>query len=98
MTLSITAHGTELWFSVRVQPRASRTAVLGQSDGVMKLAVTAPPVEGEANEAVRVFIAKALGVAKRSVRVVQGERGRDKVIAVEGVTQAAIEALIPVVT
>ncbi len=98
MTLSITAHGTELWFSVRVQPRASRTVVLGQSDGVMKLAVTAPPVEGEANEAVRVFIAKALGVAKRSVRVVQGERGRDKVIAVEGVTQAAIEALIPVVT
>lgn len=98
MTLSITAHGAELWFSVRVQPRASRNAIVGETEGVMKLSVTSPPVEGEANEAVRVFIAKALGVPKRAVRVVHGEHGRDKVLAVEGVSVSAIESLIATTT
>jgi uncharacterized protein (TIGR00251 family) len=95
MTCTITQHGDELWFAIRVQPRASRSAIVGLSDGVLKIAITAAPVDGEANEAVCVFLAKKLGVAKRCVRVVHGDRGRDKTIAVQSVSRASLEALAP---
>jgi uncharacterized protein (TIGR00251 family) len=71
---------------VRVQPRASREAILGWRDDVLRLAVTAPPVEGEANQAVCRLLARALGVAPSSVSLVRGDRGRDKVLRVEGMT------------
>ena len=71
---------------LRVQPRASREAILGWREDVLRVAVTAPPVEGEANRAVTRLLARALGVAPSAVRVVQGERSRDKVVRVEGVT------------
>ena len=75
---------------VRVQPRASRDAVLGWRDDVLRVAVTAPPVEGEANHALVRLLARALGVAPSAVSVVRGERGRDKVVRVAGVTGAEI--------
>ena len=71
---------------LRVQPRASREAILGWREDVLRVAVTAPPVEGEANRAVTRLLARALGVAPSAIRVVQGERSRDKVVRVEGVT------------
>ena len=71
---------------LRVQPRASREAILGWREDVLRVAVTAPPVEGEANRAVTRLLARALGVAPSAVRVVQGERSRDKMVQVEGVT------------
>lgn len=71
---------------VRVQPRSSREAILGWRDDALRLAVTAPPVEGEANEAVRRLLARALGVAPSAVSLVHGQRGRDKVVRVEGMT------------
>ena len=71
---------------VRVQPRSSREAILGWRDDALRLAVTAPPIEGEANEAVRRLLARALGVAPSAVSLVHGQRGRDKVVRVEGMT------------
>jgi uncharacterized protein len=71
---------------VRVQPRASREAVLGWREDALRLAVTAAPVDGEANEAVRRLLARALGVAPSSVSLVRGGHGRDKVLRVEGMT------------
>ena len=71
---------------VRVQPRASREAILGWRDDVLRLAVTAPPVEGGANQAVCRLLARALGVAPSSVSLVRGGHGRDKVLRVEGMT------------
>jgi uncharacterized protein (TIGR00251 family) len=71
---------------VRVQPRASREAILGWRQDALRLAVTAPPVEGEANEAVRRLLARALRVAPSAVSVIRGERGRDKVVRIEGLT------------
>jgi uncharacterized protein len=75
---------------VRVQPRASRDEVVGERDGAIIVRVTAPPVSGEANEAVRRLIAKRIGVAKGRVKLVRGGKGRDKVIAVEGITAAEL--------
>ena len=73
---------------VRVQPRASREAVLGFRQDTLRLAVQAPPVDGEANDAVRRLLARALRVAPSAVSVVGGARGRDKVVRIEGLTSA----------
>jgi uncharacterized protein (TIGR00251 family) len=77
---------------VRVQPRASRSAVVGWRQGVLHLRVTAPPVEGEANRAVGALVAEVLGVRPSAVAVVRGERGRDKLVQVQGLTGPQIEA------
>ena len=77
---------------VRVQPRASREAILGWREDVLRVAVTAPPVEGAANQAVRHLLARALGIAPSAVSVVRGERSRDKVVRIAGVTAAQLRA------
>lgn len=73
--------------SVRVQPKASRNAVVLEADGRVRVALTAPPVDGEANEALREFLAKSLGVPKRAVSLVRGERSREKTVAIAGMTE-----------
>jgi hypothetical protein len=78
---------------ILVQPRASRARIGPMHDGRLKVAVTAPPVDGEANAAVIELLAKQLGVAKRAIEIVAGTSGRRKTVRIAGVTQAAIEAL-----
>lgn len=80
-------------FGVQVAPRASREAVLGVHDGALKVALTAPPVDGAANEALVAFLAHALGVPKRAVRITGGQTSRRKRVEVEGTTAAAVRAL-----
>jgi uncharacterized protein (TIGR00251 family) len=75
---------------VRVQPRASRDEIAGMRAGALLVRVTAPPVDGKANAAVRRLLAKRLGVAAGRVTVVRGETARDKLIEVEGVAPAAL--------
>jgi uncharacterized protein (TIGR00251 family) len=78
---------------VRVQPRASRSDIVGwRQPGVLAVRVTAPPVEGEANRAVATLLAGALGIAASAVRVVRGERGRDKLVEVRGLTDVEVAA------
>jgi uncharacterized protein (TIGR00251 family) len=81
-------------FEVRVQPRASRTEVAGTHGEAVKIRLAAPPVEGAANTALAAFLAKQLGVSKSAVRIVKGERGRNKVVEVDGVTRADVQALL----
>ncbi|MDQ3034273.1 MAG: DUF167 family protein [Myxococcota bacterium] len=80
-------------FDVRVVPRASRDAIVGEHDGALKIALTAPPVEGEANAALIALLAKKLGVAKRDVSLLRGEASRAKRVEVRGVDAAAVRAL-----
>jgi uncharacterized protein (TIGR00251 family) len=84
--VTVRPSATGVRFEVRVQPRASRTAVQGPRDGRLVVHVTAPPVDAAANEAVIELLARELGVPKRAVRIVSGHRGRTKVIDVAGVT------------
>jgi len=79
---------------VRVTARASRDELAGLRDGVLHVRVSAPPVDGKANQSVCRLIARAVGVGKTSVRVVKGERSRDKIVTIEGVEpEAALRAL-----
>ena len=82
-------------FEVQLAPRASRDAVLGEHDGALKIALTAPPVEGAANAALIAFLADHLGCAKRDVRITRGQSSRRKTIEVHGVTLEAVAALVP---
>jgi uncharacterized protein len=70
---------------VFVAPRSSGNKVLGLHDGMLKVALTAAPVEGAANKALVAFLAKVLGVSKSSVTLVAGETSRKKTVSVEGI-------------
>jgi uncharacterized protein (TIGR00251 family) len=73
---------------ILVQPRASRTRVVGEHDGRLKVQLAAPPVDGEANAALVEFLARALSVRKGDVEVLRGETGRRKTVRVAGVSAA----------
>ena len=72
--------------TVRVRPRGGRDAVEQVRGNALVVRVTAPPVGGAANESVRRLLAKACGVAPSRVTVVRGERGRDKVVRLDGLS------------
>ncbi len=78
-----------------VQPRASRTRAVGEHGGRLKVQLAAPPVDGEANEALVEFLARALGVRRAAVAILRGETGRRKTVRVAGVgAAAALAALV----
>jgi uncharacterized protein (TIGR00251 family) len=79
---------------VRLQPRARRDEVVGERAGAVVIRVTAPPVEGRANDALCRFVAKRAGVAPSRVSVVRGHAARDKVVRVDGVDDAALRAAL----
>ena len=78
-------------FQVKVHPRARKNAVTGVLGDVLKLALTAPPVEGRANEACIAFVAQLLNVPRSSVTIAAGESSRQKLIRVAGVRAAQVE-------
>jgi uncharacterized protein (TIGR00251 family) len=78
-------------FAVRVQSRARKNAITGVVGDAIKLALTAPPVEGKANRACIEFLAEFLNVSRASVTIVAGQSSRNKVIRVAGRTIAQVE-------
>jgi uncharacterized protein (TIGR00251 family) len=78
---------------VRVIPRARKTECAGFRDDVLVVRIAAPPVDDAANIALIEFLASALRVPRRSVRIVSGGHGRLKRVAIDGVTREQIRAL-----
>jgi uncharacterized protein (TIGR00251 family) len=76
----------EVDLKVRLQPRAKRNAIVDEREGVLRVSVAAAPVEGQANLALCKLIAKRAGIPRGRVSVVRGERSREKVVRVEGLT------------
>lgn len=68
----------DLLLSVRVQPKASRDEIIGPYEDVLKIRITAPPVDGKANSHLIQFLAKTFGVPKSRVEIISGETGRVK--------------------
>jgi uncharacterized protein (TIGR00251 family) len=85
--------GDAVSFDILVQPRASRAKLGPVHDGRLKVAVTAPPVDGEANAAVIELLADELGVSRAAIEIAAGASGRRKTVRVRGVTRARIEEL-----
>jgi uncharacterized protein len=79
-------------FQVKVHPRARKSAITGVVGEALKLALTAPPVEGRANEACIEYFAEFLNVARSSVTIAAGESSRQKLIRVAGLSAAQVEA------
>ncbi len=84
----------ELRIQVRVKPRASKSRIVGVREGALHVAIAAPPVDGAANLELVKTLAQSLGVAKSRVRLVSGQSGRDKVVAVEGLDEAEARAAL----
>lgn len=79
---------------LRIQPRASRTEMVGEHNGAIKLRVAAPPVDGKANDECRRFLAKLLKVGATSIEIISGDSSRDKVIRVSNISaRQVLEAL-----
>lgn len=78
-------------FSVRVHPRAKKNAIAGEVGDALKISLTAPPVEGRANDACIRFLAELLQVPRSSVTIAAGDTSRNKVIRVHGLTAAQVE-------
>lgn len=73
-------------FAIKVHPRAQKNAIAGEAGEALKVALTAPPVDGKANAACIVFFAKLLKVPRSSVTIAAGGSSRNKVILVAGLT------------
>jgi uncharacterized protein len=82
--------------AVRLQPRARANEIVGERDGVVLVRVTAPPVAGAANEALCRLIAKRARVGVRRVAVVRGALAREKLVRVEGISEAELRAALGV--
>ncbi|MCI0521064.1 MAG: DUF167 domain-containing protein [Chloroflexi bacterium] len=81
--------------AVRVTPRASKNEIAEiLSDGVVKIRLTAPPVEGKANQALVEFLSEVLQVPKSRIDIVAGETGRDKLVSILGLDVDTVHARI----
>lgn len=90
--LESTADGVRL--RLRIQPRASRTEVVGLHGESLRVRLAAPPVDGAANEELVRFLAEQLGVSRHAVEITAGHGGRQKTVHVQGVRiRAVAEAL-----
>jgi len=78
-------------FAVKVHPRARKNAITGAVGDALKLALTAPPVEGKANQSVIEFFADLFQIPRSSVTIASGETSRNKVVRIAGVSKLAAE-------
>jgi uncharacterized protein (TIGR00251 family) len=73
---------------IKVQPRSSRNQIVGEQEGALKIKLTAPPVEGEANQALINFLARHLKIPRKNIALLRGDTARNKLIEIKGITKA----------
>ena len=81
-------------FDVRVVPRSSKSEIVGQHDGALRIRLTSPPVDGAANAELIKLLAKSFGVAKSDVEIINGETSKNKRIKIANLSKSKIEELI----
>ena len=80
--------------SVRIQPRASKNELVHMEGGKVKIRLTAPPVDGAANEALVRYLSDFLSVPKSQIEIVSGHSSRDKVVRIGGLNREDVERLL----
>ncbi len=91
--LKIIENNESITFTVRVAPRASKSEIIGERDGAVKVRLSSPPVDGAANAELIKLLAKRFGVARSDVRIISGETSKTKRIRIDGVTAAQLRSL-----
>jgi uncharacterized protein (TIGR00251 family) len=81
---------------VNLQPRASRNGIDGVQGDALKLRVTAPPVEGRANKALKKLLAEHLGIPPSRIAIISGRRSREKLVQLSGISRAELEKALGV--
>ncbi len=79
---------------IYVQPKAARNELVGMHQGSLKVRLTAPPVEGEANKECIKFLAKLLNVSKSDLEIIQGHKSRQKSILIRGISSEVLESIL----
>lgn len=92
--LRIVPTATGVRVSIRVQPRASADEIAGAHGDALRIRLTAPPVEGAANDALVDFLASVLGIARRDVTIIAGSTSRSKIVELAGITEDRVRALL----
>jgi len=92
--IRISDHPLGATLAVRVQLRAARNAITGTLGDALKVSLSAPPLDGRANEAVVEFFSEILSVPRAAVQVVAGERSRNKIIRIAGRTGAEVQRML----
>ena len=80
--------------SIRIQPRASKNEIVRMEGGGLKIRLTAPPVDGAANEALVKFLARSLGVSKSQVEIVSGHTSREKIVRINGISMTDADKML----
>ena len=94
MAITINPHAEGATVALRVQPKAKRAAILGEQAGALKVAVTAPPEDGKANEAVIELFRSRFKCPRSALEILSGHTNRNKVLLVRGVTAEQLTALL----
>ncbi|BCL59336.1 hypothetical protein DGMP_00290 [Desulfomarina profundi] len=96
MSFLSTAKDGSLLLRVHIQPRASKTKIVGLYDGTLKIAVSAPPVEGRANKEIIQFLAKKMKIPRSDVRVKSGLQSRRKSLELKNIRESEVRRLLEV--
>ncbi|HHW41524.1 MAG TPA: YggU family protein [Syntrophomonadaceae bacterium] len=91
----ITSTGQGVRIQVKVQPRSAKNEIVGIFDEHLKVKLTAPPVEGEANRMLKKFLGEVFKCGARNITILKGETGRVKLVEVKGVPLKDVVALLP---
>jgi uncharacterized protein (TIGR00251 family) len=94
MMIPIKEKAGRVVFLVQVLPRSSQCKLVGCQGDFLKIKITAPPVDGRANEECIRFLADVLGVKKDQVQIVSGLKAKKKIIAIQGLTMKAVEDVL----
>ena len=89
--IAVTDHAEGCVLPVRAQPGARKAGILGEQNGALKVAVTAPPEDGRANQALVEALREALGLKRSQVELIGGQTSRDKRFLIRGVSRAELE-------
>ena len=89
-----TENGDDLIFAVRVIPKSSKSEIVGEHDGALKVKINAPPVDGAANAELIKILAKRLRVSKSAVEITGGQTSKQKQVRINGITQTDLLNLI----
>ena len=82
---------TDVSLHIRVTPRGSKNEILERHGDTIRIKITAPPVEGAANKACMEFVANQLGIKRSQVTIVAGEKSRDKILLISGITPEDVD-------